>query len=53
MSAWLVIALVFAVLVVFWQLLDLTFDLIAHWQAAHEQEREDAQATKGKGSSVL
>jgi hypothetical protein len=27
-SGWLIIALVFAVLVVFWQLLELTFDLI-------------------------
>jgi len=29
---WLLVAVVFAVLVVFWKLLELTFDLIGKWQ---------------------
>jgi NADH:ubiquinone oxidoreductase subunit 5 (subunit L)/multisubunit Na+/H+ antiporter MnhA subunit len=51
MSGWLVIALVFVVLVVFWQLLELTFDLIGYWQAAHR--REDLKAHKERDGSAL
>jgi hypothetical protein len=38
MSSLLIIALILAVLVVFWQVLKLTLDAIGHWQAAHRRE---------------
>jgi hypothetical protein len=50
MSAWWIVAMVPVALWAIWQLLDLVGDLLR--QAAHKQAREDAKATKGKGSSV-
>jgi hypothetical protein len=51
MSSLLIIALVFAVLAVFWQLLELTLDAIGHWQAAHR--REDLKTHKERDGSAL
>jgi len=46
MRDWLLIAVVFATLVVFWQMLNFVFGLIEHWQAA--RRREEASPPKGK-----
>ena len=51
MTDWLLIAVVFATLVVFWQLLTLVFCMIETWYAAHR--REDSQPNKERGRSGL
>jgi len=46
---WLAVGFVFFCLLLFWIWLGKVFDAISDWHAA--VRREDAQATKGKGSS--
>ena len=47
MSAWLLIGLVWAVLLMFWFWLGKVFDAISDWHAA--VRREDAQANRERG----
>jgi len=54
MTDWLLIATTIAALWGLWLLLHFVFDAIENYHAAwrDERRREDAQATKGKGSSL-
>lgn len=48
-DSWLVIGLAVVTIWALWGVLNIIFNCIEYWQAA--RRGEDAQATKGKGSS--
>jgi hypothetical protein len=52
LDSWILIAATIGVLIGLWLLLQFVFDAIEDYHAAwrEERQREDAQATKGKGS---